>query len=45
MATSTIDLYAPYDERVRTALNNPHLKTALNRSTTRMSNQRVAALC
>ena len=44
MATSTIDLYAPYDERVRTALNNPHLKTALNRSTTRMSNQRVAAL-
>jgi L-lactate dehydrogenase complex protein LldF len=44
MATSTIDLYAPYDERVRIALNNPHLKTALNRSTTRMSNQRVAAL-
>jgi len=44
MATSTIDLYAPYDERVRDALNNPHLKTALNRSTIRMSNQRVAAM-
>jgi L-lactate dehydrogenase complex protein LldF len=44
MTTSTIDLYAPYDERVRTALNNPHLKTALNRSTIRMSNQRVAAM-
>lgn len=44
MATSTIDLYAPYDERVRIALNNPHLKTALNRSTIRMSNQRVAAM-
>jgi L-lactate dehydrogenase complex protein LldF len=44
MATSTIDLYAPYDERVRTALNNPHLKTALNRSTIRLSNQRVASM-
>lgn len=44
MATSTIDLYAPYNERVRTALNNPHLKTALNRSTIRLSNQRVASL-
>lgn len=44
MATSTIDLYAPYHERVETALNNAHLKTALSRSTTRMSNQRVASL-
>lgn len=44
MVTSTIDLYAPYDERVKTALNNPHLKTALNRSTIRMSNNRVAAM-
>lgn len=44
MATSTIDLHAPYDERVRIALNNPHLKTALNRSTIRLSNQRVASL-
>ncbi len=41
---SPIDLYAPYDERVNSALNNPHLKTALNRSTIRLSNQRVAAL-
>ncbi len=44
MATSTIDLYAPFSERVKTALNNPHLKTALNRSTIRMSNQRVASM-
>jgi L-lactate dehydrogenase complex protein LldF len=41
---SPIDLYAPYDTRVKTALNNPHLKTALNRSTIRLSNQRVASL-
>ncbi|MCC6170392.1 MAG: iron-sulfur cluster-binding protein [Caldilineaceae bacterium] len=44
MATSPIDLYAPYDTRVRNALNNPHLRTALSRSTIRLSNQRVAAL-
>ena len=44
MATSPIDLYAPYSERVKTALNNPHLKTALNRSTIRMSNNRVASM-
>jgi L-lactate dehydrogenase complex protein LldF len=44
LATSPIDLYAPYDERVKIALNNPHLKTALNRSTIRLSNGRVASL-
>lgn len=44
MATSPIDLYAPYSERVKVALNNPHLKTALNRSTVRMSNNRVTAM-
>jgi L-lactate dehydrogenase complex protein LldF len=44
MATSPIDLYAPYPQRVKAALNNPHLKTALSRSTLRLSNQRVAAL-
>lgn len=44
MAVSPIDLHAPYDTRVRDALSNPHLKTALNRSTIRLSNQRVAAL-
>ncbi len=44
MATSPIDLYAPYDQRVKTALNNPHLKTVLSRSTVRLSGQRVAAL-
>jgi len=41
---SPIDLYASYSDRVRTALDNQHLKTALNRSTIRMSNQRVASL-
>jgi L-lactate dehydrogenase complex protein LldF len=44
MATSPINLYAPYGERVKSALNNPHLKTALNRSTIRLSNQRVASM-
>ncbi len=44
MATSTIDLYAPYDQRVKDALNNPHLKAVLGRSTIRLSDQRVAAL-
>jgi len=44
MAVSPIDLHAPYDKRVRTALSNPHLKTALSRSTIRLSNQRVASL-
>jgi L-lactate dehydrogenase complex protein LldF len=41
---SPIDLYEPYAGRVERALNNPHLRTALNRSTIRLSNQRVAAL-
>ncbi len=40
----TIDLNAPYKNRVETALNNAHLKTALDRSTRRMSGQRVAAM-
>ena len=44
MPTSPIDLHAPYDARVRTALANPHLKTALSRSTIRLSNARVKAL-
>jgi L-lactate dehydrogenase complex protein LldF len=44
MASSPIDLYAPYSERVKTALANPHLKTVLSRSTVRLSGQRVAAL-
>lgn len=44
MATAPIDLYAPYDTRVRNALNNPHLRTALSRSTIRLSSQRVTAL-
>jgi L-lactate dehydrogenase complex protein LldF len=44
MATSTINLYAPYKERVENALNNKHLKTALNRSTIRLSAARVSAM-
>ena len=44
MATSTIDLHLPYDERVAAALKNRHLKTALERSTVRMAGQRVAAM-
>jgi L-lactate dehydrogenase complex protein LldF len=44
MATSPIDLHAPFQTRVQTALNNPHLKTALNRSTIRLSSARVASL-
>ena len=43
-AASSIDLNAPYQERVDLALGNQHLKTALNRSTIRLSNQRVASL-
>ncbi len=44
MATSTIDLHLPYDTRVESALNNRHLRTALERATGRMSGQRVAAM-
>ncbi|MCX6045933.1 MAG: LutB/LldF family L-lactate oxidation iron-sulfur protein [Chloroflexi bacterium] len=44
MTTSVIDLHAPYKERVADALNNKHLKTALNRSTVRMSAQRISAM-
>jgi len=44
MTTSTINLHAPYKERVATALSNKHLKTALTRSTVRMVGQRVAAM-
>ncbi|OUC07592.1 (Fe-S)-binding protein, partial [Litorilinea aerophila] len=44
MATSTIDLHAPYKERVKLALQNLHLKTALSRSTVRLSSARVAAM-
>jgi L-lactate dehydrogenase complex protein LldF len=44
MATSPIDLHAPFQTRVQTALNNPHLKIALNRSTIRLSSARVASL-
>lgn len=44
MPTSPIDLYAPYSDRVRSALANPHLKTALSRSTIRLSTARVNSL-
>ena len=44
MATSTIDLHLPYDERVDKALNNRHLRTALERATGRMAGQRRDAM-
>lgn len=44
MATSTIDLHLPYTTRVDNALGNRHLHTALERATTRMDGQRVAAM-
>ena len=44
MASATIDLHAPYKKRVQDALNNKHLKTALSRSTIRLSSARVASL-
>lgn len=44
MPTAVIDLHAPYAERVESALQNKHLKTALARATGRMDGQRVAAM-
>lgn len=44
MATSTIDLTLPYEARVKSALNNPHLRVALDRATGRMAGQRAAAM-
>jgi L-lactate dehydrogenase complex protein LldF len=44
MATSTIDLHAPFKERVAIALEDKHLKTALSRATGRMSGQRLNAM-
>lgn len=44
MDSATIDLHAPYKARVHAALGNKHLRTALNRSTIRLSNARVVAL-
>ncbi|MBW7882705.1 MAG: iron-sulfur cluster-binding protein [Caldilineaceae bacterium] len=44
MATSTIDLTLPYKARVKGALNNKHLRIALDRATGRMAGQRVAAM-
>jgi L-lactate dehydrogenase complex protein LldF len=44
MATSSIDLTLPYEQRVETALANRRLKLALERATGRMAGQRVAAM-
>lgn len=41
---SAVNLHEPYKQRVARALNDKHLKTALNRSTGRMSDNRVASL-
>ena len=43
-ATPTIDLTRPYKTRVHDALENRHLKTALDRATARLSGARVAAM-
>ena len=44
MTKSIVDLRAPYKQRVARALQNKYLKTALNRATSRMSGQRIAAM-
>lgn len=44
VATSTIDLTLPYEVRVQRALNNAHLRVALERATGRMAGQRAAAM-
>jgi L-lactate dehydrogenase complex protein LldF len=44
MTTATIDLHAPYKQRVKEALGNPQQKTALARATGRMAIQRTAAM-
>jgi L-lactate dehydrogenase complex protein LldF len=44
MSTSTIDLHAPFQQRVSSALANKHLKTALSRATGRMTGQRLSAM-
>lgn len=44
MPIAVIDLHAPYQERVDSALNNKHQRTALSRATGRMSVQRVNAM-
>jgi L-lactate dehydrogenase complex protein LldF len=44
MTRTPINLEAPYKARVKDALTNPHLKTALARATGRMTVQRVTAM-
>ena len=44
MTTTPIDLHAPYKQRVADALNNKHLRTALSRTTWRMSDARINAM-
>jgi len=44
VATSAIDLYLPFDERVSRALGDKHLRTALTRATGRMSGLRNVAM-
>jgi L-lactate dehydrogenase complex protein LldF len=44
MATATIDLHASYQTRVKVALGDAHLKTALARATGRMAVQRTTAM-
>jgi L-lactate dehydrogenase complex protein LldF len=44
MTTTPINLEAPYKARVKNALTNPQLKTALARATGRMAVQRLTAM-
>lgn len=44
MSQSTIDLHAPFEQRVDRALNDKHLRTAVGRTVPNMSANRVAAM-
>lgn len=44
MTRSSINLHAPYQTRVDSALNNRHLRAAVNRTVTNISNNRIKAM-
>ncbi|MEM7133746.1 MAG: LutB/LldF family L-lactate oxidation iron-sulfur protein [Chloroflexota bacterium] len=44
MSNSTIDLYAPYQQRVDTALGNKSMRVAVNRTVSNLANNRNSAL-
>ncbi|MEM7531327.1 MAG: LutB/LldF family L-lactate oxidation iron-sulfur protein [Chloroflexota bacterium] len=43
-ATSTINLYAPYKDRIHNALNDKQLRTAIGRSTAKLTSARVQGM-